>query len=486
MSFKKVIDMETNKYDVFISYSRIDYKDSNNELIPNNVISKITSAFKKNHISYWIDEDGIYTGDNFAPKIAEAINDASVFVFVSSENSNSSKWVQNEVGVALEFRKPILPIKCDYSPYATSVIMYLATLDFCDYRNNSDKAIEKLVNSVKDKLPKYEKTIQNAQTRDDEGLKEVIINSITEINHQFVDISQIAISQVLEANERSRESIDELRKTVDNRSEDSLHLLDRFKDDVHLYINNLCNLLNDRFLQVHEQLDLYKKSIEETNLFLGKIYEILKSKSETEEKSSNTNQIANIIFVVDTSGSMKGNRIDNFNHNMYRLTNNFYRLFKIRDAVKIRFSVLSYSSTVKLAYDRFLEENVEYPWVHLEASGVSNLGLALNELRRRLSLADGFISNIDNAFLPLIIFISDGAPTDNWEESLKKIQKNKYFEASCKRVIALGDDAPIEMLSQLSFHEIVKICGENDMDYAIDSIISDYMNEIASGRMPLL
>ena len=478
--------MSKDKYDVFISYSRVDYKDANNEPIPNNVISKITSAFKKNHISYWIDEDGIYTGDNFAPKIAEAINDASVFVFVSSENSNSSKWVQNEVGVALEYRKPILPIKCDYSPYATSVIMYLATLDFCDYRNNSDKAIEKLVNSVKDKLPKDEKTMQNIQARDDEGLKEVIINSLTEINHQFVDISQIAISQVLEANERSRESIDELRKIVDNRSEDSLQGLGRFRADVHSSIDTLCHIIDDRTSQVCNQLEQYGRGIKETNFYLEKIYEVIKSQPEKLNITEGANQIANIIFVVDISGSMEGDRIKKLNSNMFRLTNNFYRLFKVRDSIKIRFSVLCFSSTVKLAYDRFLEKNAKYPWFNLEASGLTNLGLALNELRSRLSLADGFLSDIDNAFLPLIIFMSDGAPTDNWKEPMKMIQRNKYFEKSCKRVIAIGDDASIEILSQLSFHEIVRVSGGNDMDYAIDGIISDYMNEIASGRMPLI
>ena len=108
-------NMTADKYDVFISYARADYKDENNNLIPNNVISKITSAFKKNGISYWIDEDGIYTGDIFAPKIAQAIKNASVFVFVSTENSNSSQWVQNEVSVAQWHKKPILPIRCDKS-----------------------------------------------------------------------------------------------------------------------------------------------------------------------------------------------------------------------------------------------------------------------------------------------------------------------------------------------------------------------------------
>ena len=478
--------MATNKYDVFISYSRIDYKDSNNEPIPNNVISKIISAFKKNHISYWIDEDGIYTGDNFAPKIAEAINDASVFVFVSSENSNSSKWVQNEVGVALEYRKPILPIKCDYSPYATSVIMYLATLDFCDYRNNSDKAIEKLINSVKDKLPKEDKSKQNIPTRDDEGLKEAIIASLSDINHQFVDISQIAISQVLEANDRSRKSIDELRELVDCRSEERLKEFERVRTDMHSSIDTLCRILVDRTSEVCSQLNQYGKRIEETNFYLGKIYEFIKTQTEKLDTIKSIDQIANIIFVVDTSGSMKGDRISNLNTIMYRLINNFYSLYKVKERVKIRLSVLTYSSDVEWAYDKCLVKDADYSWTHLVASGLTNFGQALSKLRSYFSFDEGIHANLDNAFLPLIIFMSDGAPTDNWEQPLKMIQRNQYFEKSCKRVIAIGDDASIEVLSQLSFNEIVRISGENDMDYAIDEIISDYMNEIASGRMPLI
>lgn len=478
--------MSKDKYDVFISYSRVDYKDANNEPIPNSVITQITSAFKKNNITYWIDENGIYTGDNFAPKIAEAIKNSAVFVFVSTENSNSSQWTQSEICVAQSLKKPILPVKCDESTYATNVIMYLAMLDYCDYKNSPNTAIQQLVESVKDKLPHDRTKNSTIRTINDEEYKEKVITSISEINRQFVDISQIAVSQVLEANERSREAIDELRKLVDSRSEERLKEFDKFRADVHSSIDTLCHIIDDRTSHVCNQLEQYGKRIEETNFYLEKIYEVIKSQPEKLNITEGANQIANIIFVVDISGSMEGDRIKNFNSNMYRLTNNFYRLFKVRDSIKIRFSVLCFSSTVKLAYDRFLEKNAKYTWLNLEASGLTNLGQALNELRSRLSLADGFMSDIDNVFLPLIIFMSDGGPTDNWEEPMKMIQRNKYFKKSCKRVIAIGDDASIEILSQLSFHEIVKISGENDMDYAIDDIISDYMNEIASGRMPLI
>ena len=46
-------------YDVFISYSRSDYKNHDGDIIPNNVISKIKKILDENDITYWIDENGI-------------------------------------------------------------------------------------------------------------------------------------------------------------------------------------------------------------------------------------------------------------------------------------------------------------------------------------------------------------------------------------------------------------------------------------------
>ena len=63
--------------------------------------------------------------------------------------------------------------------------------------------------------------------------------------------------------------------------------------------------------------------------------------------------------------------------------------------------------------------------------------------------------------------MSDGAPTDNWEEPLKMIHRNRIFEKSCKRVIAIGNDAPFDILSQLSFHNIIKVTRKKDLGYAI-------------------
>lgn len=91
------------EYDVFISYSRRDYADENKQVIPDNIISKIRELFDANGISYWFDEDGVYSGDAFAPVLARNIKASKLFLFISSSNSNASEWTSNEIAVAYQY-----------------------------------------------------------------------------------------------------------------------------------------------------------------------------------------------------------------------------------------------------------------------------------------------------------------------------------------------------------------------------------------------
>ena len=89
------------QYDVFISYSRKDYLDDNGNIIYGNIVSKIKDSLKKNGITYWIDEDGINSGDDFARLIVKSIKDSKLLLFVSRENSNNSEWTRKEIASAV-------------------------------------------------------------------------------------------------------------------------------------------------------------------------------------------------------------------------------------------------------------------------------------------------------------------------------------------------------------------------------------------------
>lgn len=134
---------------VFISYSRKDYLDENNQVVPGNIVSRIKDALTQEGISYWFDEEGITHGDTFAQVIVKHIRNSQVFLFVSSENSNNSEWTSREIAAAFQWKKRIIPFRYDSAPYNDTVMLYLAPLDFVEYYKNPDKAIPNLIKAIK-------------------------------------------------------------------------------------------------------------------------------------------------------------------------------------------------------------------------------------------------------------------------------------------------------------------------------------------------
>lgn len=126
--------------DVFISYSRQDIQ----------FVHIFLSLFKENEINYWIDIDGIYSGDAFKKVITKAIKASKVFLFFSSKASNNSEWTAKEINLAVLFKKEIIPIRIDESYYNDEVVFDLAGLDFVNYSNCNDRNLldEKLIKSI--------------------------------------------------------------------------------------------------------------------------------------------------------------------------------------------------------------------------------------------------------------------------------------------------------------------------------------------------
>ena len=130
--------------DIFISYSRRDTA----------IVDKFADKFSKAGYKYWMDVDGVESGDEFKRKIVSAIKESKVFLFFSSEASNSSSWTVKEVNVAVLLKKPIIPIKLDNAVYDDSLLFDLAGLDFieCSSDDKISSSIQKLMRSLKNKI----------------------------------------------------------------------------------------------------------------------------------------------------------------------------------------------------------------------------------------------------------------------------------------------------------------------------------------------
>ena len=142
----------SDKKRVFISYSRKDYWDyERNCVIPDNVVLQVKNALEAKGIDPWFDERCICHDT----QIAKAIEVADVFLFISTENSNTSPWVRKELVLAVELRKSIIPLKV-VERFPASVGIWIAGIDYEDYFHKTSVAISALVNKVIKELERIE------------------------------------------------------------------------------------------------------------------------------------------------------------------------------------------------------------------------------------------------------------------------------------------------------------------------------------------
>ena len=168
------------KYDVFISYSRLDYKDEKGNVIPDNVVSKVKDALTSAGVTYWFDEDGIHHGDDFAEKIVANIEESDIFIYLSTENANKSPWTRKEIACAYELEKKIIPVRVDDSRYDRSVMLRISDLDYIDYMKNPEKGMQEFLKEVayyiknkRDEENKREEEIERKRILEEKEIEEI-------------------------------------------------------------------------------------------------------------------------------------------------------------------------------------------------------------------------------------------------------------------------------------------------------------------------
>lgn len=215
-----------DSFDVFISYSRQDYVDDNNKVIPGNPVSAIKDLLSKNGISYWFDEEGIYHGDNFAEKIAANIEKSTILLFLSSVNSNASKWTSKEIAAATEWKKKIIPIRLDKSPYNRSVMLYISDLDFVEYYKDPVSAQKTVLDSIRNykeelerkRILEEQKRKQQAKEEEEREKAEKRRQEQEELSKEIANaIHIVRLSE--EALEKQRSKLIQQINTLDSKSE---------------------------------------------------------------------------------------------------------------------------------------------------------------------------------------------------------------------------------------------------------------------------
>jgi uncharacterized protein YegL len=86
----------------------------------------------------------------------------------------------------------------------------------------------------------------------------------------------------------------------------------------------------------------------------------------------------------------------------------------------------------------------QFNWADLQAEGTTAMGAALSLLAQQLKIPP----MTDRALPPVLVLISDGQPTDDFDKGLNDLMGLPWGQKAVRTAIAIGDDADQEVLSK--------------------------------------
>ncbi|MGN0362313.1 MAG: VWA domain-containing protein [Bilifractor sp.] len=159
-------------------------------------------------------------------------------------------------------------------------------------------------------------------------------------------------------------------------------------------------------------------------------------------------RVLNIFYVLDTSGSMTGTPIATLNRAMEETVQVLQDQAVSNADAQLKIGVLEFNSGCKWLQPNGPEDMEDFIWQDMSAGGLTDMGAALNELDDKLS-RHAFLKSMTGAYLPVIIFMTDGFPTDDYKKALAKINENKWFRRAAKIGFAIGDNADTQMIANI-------------------------------------
>ena len=151
-----------------------------------------------------------------------------------------------------------------------------------------------------------------------------------------------------------------------------------------------------------------------------------------------------VILLLDSSGSMEGDKINILNDAVREMLQSFASEDDISAAIHV--GVIQFGRTVGWHQPLLPVEDVINQWSDLTASGKTPLGQALTLLQD--SLEDRNIVS-PRAYRPTIVLVSDGKPTDDWGGPMAELLASPRASKAARFAMGIGADADSVILSQI-------------------------------------
>lgn len=153
-------------------------------------------------------------------------------------------------------------------------------------------------------------------------------------------------------------------------------------------------------------------------------------------------QELNVLFVIDNSGSMNGEKLGAVNNAIRDVMSIMPEIQEDTADAEIKISALKFSDDAKWIYTEPKSVS-DFKWKDLSSEGGTNLSAAYDELSKWLTKRErgGQMPDIGGV-APIIILMTDGLPTSyDWEQHLGSLKRKGWFKVALKYALAIGIDS---------------------------------------------
>lgn len=156
-----------------------------------------------------------------------------------------------------------------------------------------------------------------------------------------------------------------------------------------------------------------------------------------------TKRELHFIWIVDCSGSMRDDgKIQSLNYAIREAIPHMQREAENNFQANLLISALKFSTGAQW----FIPPTKinSFKWIDVDAKGHTDLGQALMLLSEMLHIPP----MTNRGLPPVLVLVSDGQPTDNYEDGLNKLLNEPWGKKAIRIAIAIGEDANMKVLEK--------------------------------------
>lgn len=168
------------------------------------------------------------------------------------------------------------------------------------------------------------------------------------------------------------------------------------------------------------------------------------------------------IFIADCSTSMKGDKIQALNHAIREAVPHMREVADGNPNAELLVRSVKFSAGAQWHQSQATKVQ-SYEWNDLHADGQTDMGLALKLVADTLKTPP----MPERALPPVLVLISDGAPTDDFDSGLRALMSEPWGKKAVRIAIAIGEDAQLTVLQRFIGHPELQPLQANNAEQLV-------------------